>query len=176
MQYEINMELVQQANAIARTHHPAFYCSLNQVLADQPGTGCYYRRAVKVWFPNEQYLLNVVYCDHDGDDEALLAELQKGLNAWAATETPPEDSLLLNEADSAHLLGLLSHSLTAPADRLALLKKFMHWQTRKEGRALAADLAAKIESRSPGVLTGRGWMPHGEPVPRQGPPPFATAA
>lgn len=176
MHYEINLKLVQQANAIASSYHPAFYCSLNQVLADLPGTGPYFRRAVKVWFPSEVGLLNIVYCEHGDGDEALLAELQKGLNAWAATETPPEDSLLLSEEGAEKLMALISHSLTAPADRLALLRRFMGWQTRKEGRALAADLVVKIEERSPGVLTGRGWMPHGPAVPNPWPAAFPVAA
>ena len=170
MSHGITLALVQQANAIARTYHPAFYCSLNEILADQPDAGRYYRRAVKVWFSHGQHLLNIVYCDNDGDDEALLNELHKGLNAWADTETPPEDSLYLTEAEATNLLNLVSHSLTVPSDRFALLKKFMSWHTRKEGRALAADLTAKIEARSPGVLTGRSWMPHGKAEPRPSPP------
>ena len=175
MTHGLTFTLALEANAIARSYHPQFYCSVHEFVADltKPGfpTGPpHIRRAVKVYFPGDTDTVQLLYCESEGDDEALLTELQQRLNTWAATDTPPEDLHWISEERAAELLRLVGHSLTAPADRLALLGKYLRWQTEKDARTIAADLRAKIEARSPGVLTGRGWMPHGEIAPR----PFAA--
>ncbi|MBO2009201.1 hypothetical protein [Hymenobacter negativus] len=175
----LTLELAQQADAMARSYHPQFYASVHEIVADLPTLGSYIgglhiRRAVKVWFPDGEQVFNLVYCEHAGNDEALLDELQKGLNKWAAMEQAPEDSLSVTQAETERLLQLVNHPLTAPADRRAVLEKFMRWHNRREGRELAASLTARIEARSPGILTGRGWMPHGPAEPKPSPHPFAT--
>ena len=173
----LTLHLARCADDIARAYHPRLYASVHEIVADLPTTeafvgGPYFRRAVKVWFAEGERVLNLVYCEHAGDDEQLLAELQKGLNKWAALEQAPEDSLALAEVEAEKLLQLVTHPLTASADRVNLLRKFMGWHNRREARELAADLTAKIEARSPGALTGVGWMPHGKVAPRESPHPF----
>ena len=175
MTHGLTFELVLQANTIARRYHPHFYCSAHELVADltKPGfpTGPpHVRRAVKVYFPTDTDTVQLLYCESEGDDEVLLTALQKALDTWAATDTPPEDLHWISEARAAQLLQLVTHSLTTAADRTALLGKYLRWQTEKDARDLMADLTAKIEARSPGVLTGRGWMPHGKAEPRPSPP------
>ncbi|MBO2010889.1 hypothetical protein [Hymenobacter negativus] len=175
----ITLALAQRTNAIARCYHPLFYTSINELIADLPASGqhpggAYIRRAVKVWFPEGSRVLNVVYCEHAGDDAALLDELRLGLDAWEALGQAPEDSFFLTTEEAERLLGLVTHPLTAPADRREVLRKLLPWHNRREARALTADLTAKIEARSPGILTGRGWMPHGPAEPKPSPHPFAA--
>lgn len=182
MTHDLTLELARQATAMARAYHPALYCSLHTVLADLPATehqagGPYFRRAAKVWVAQPVGgVINLVYCETAGDDEALLTQLQQGLNEWAATGATPEDAFWITEERAAELLRLATHHLTPVAERTALLGKYLRWQTEKDARTLAADLTANIEARSPGVLTGRGWMPHGPAGPKPTSNPYGQAA
>jgi hypothetical protein len=180
MQQKITLELAQQANALARAYHPGFYASLHTVVADLPATpeaaaSSYFRRAAKVWFAEYPQVLQVVYAESNGDDDDLLSHLEQGLDEWAARREDPADSFAATEDQSTELLALVTHHLTSATERRELFGKLLGWHTRKAARELAADLAGKIEARSPGVLTGRGWMPHGEAQPQPSPHPFPTA-
>ncbi|MDO7851381.1 hypothetical protein [Hymenobacter convexus] len=182
MHHGLTLELAQAANDMARGYHPDLYCSAHFVVADLPADaknvgGAYFRRAVKVWTAQPTGgAINLVYCESVGDDEDLLTHLQKGLNEWAATGATPQDAHWITEARAAELLALATHPLTSVTERTALLSKYLRWQTEKDARELTQLLTVQIEARSPGVLTGRGWMPHGAPTPKPAINPYGQVA
>ncbi|GAB3663964.1 hypothetical protein GCM10027594_32480 [Hymenobacter agri] len=182
MHNDITPELVHQANLLARSYNDFHYCTLHSVLGHFPAQGQYpggwhEARAVRLWLhQTDAPAIYLLYVEHRGSDEELLQALSDDLCQWHLSGTLPSDVATVTESAADALIALAQHPLTTATDRAELLRTQIRLMSGRQAREATADLTAKLEARSPGVLTGRGWMPHGEPVPRQGPHPFAYAA
>ena len=182
MQHELTPELVTRANLLARSYNDAFYCTLHSALGDYPthqhyAGGWAASRAIRVWaqLATDQPPVYLLSCQHDGTNEQLLEALSDELFRWHLSGDSPADAATVSEPDAEALLALARHPLTTAATRAELLADQVRLMNGRQARVVTATLTAKIEAQSPGVLTGRGWMPHGPAEPRPSPHPFPLA-
>ena len=170
--------LAIECNEVAQQYAPDYHCTVHQMVGHFPpryasDDGWLEGLTVRVWQPRPNQSDLLVMETGPVDYAVDLVEWLRRDLAHGIEED--EDSFLAAcPTHCAELLRLAFHPLTTSFARRQLLADLLPSLSRGRAVQITADLTANIAELSPGVHTGRGWIPRTEVTLHPAPHPFAA--